>query len=66
MTSQYHYKHDSKAKDVVALVNITWQHQRKCEMPQLIKTKINFTYVYPAVLLPMHVVKLHDILEYPK
>ncbi len=43
----------------------TWlQQQRKCEMPQLIKTKSN---VYQAALLPpIHVINLHDILECPK
>ncbi len=74
------YKHDNKAKEMVTQVSTsehlfylsmtrqtTWrEHNGKCEMPQLIKTKINFYYVYQTVLLPMHVVILHDILECPK
>ncbi len=67
MKSQWQYKHDCKAKGRVAHISTSssvpsispWndkQHgsnQRKCKMPQLIKTKINFSkFVYQTVLLP--------------
>ncbi len=80
ITSQWQYQHHIKATDLVAHMNIPehpfyhalmwqtawWLHQRKCKMPQLIKTQIIVYNVDHAVLLPIHLVNLHGILECPK